>query len=54
MSSTVQTAQERRPANLAALQQRLQEMAASTKSPLPTTKEKPVALQGPVLVIRGK
>ncbi len=54
MSSAAQTAQERRPANLAALQQRLQEMAASTKPSLPTTKEKSVTLQGPVLVVRGK
>jgi hypothetical protein len=51
MTSTSQTAQEQRPANLAALQQRLQEMAANTK---PTTKERPVVMQRPVLVIRGK
>ena len=54
MSSTPQTAQEQRPANLAALQQRLQEIAASTKSSVPTTKERPVIVQGPVLVVRGK
>ena len=52
MSSTSQTAQEQRPANLAALHQRLQEMAASTKSSVPTPR--PVVVQGPVLVMRGK
>ena len=52
MSSTSQTPQERRPANLAALQQKLQEMAASTKSPAPTTR--PVIAHGPVIVVRGK
>jgi len=51
MISTFPTAQEQRPANLAALQQKLQEIAASTKS---TAKEKPLVVQGPVLVIRGK
>jgi len=51
MTSTFPTAQEQRPANLAALQQKLQEIAASRKS---ATKEKPVVAQGPVLVIRGK
>ena len=51
MSSTCQTSQEQRPANLAALQQRLQEMAASTK---PVTRERSIVLQGPVIVIRGK
>ena len=51
MISTSPTAQERQPANLAALQQRLQEMAASTRS---TAKERPVVIQGPVIVIRGK
>jgi len=45
------TAQEQRPANLAALQQKLQEMAVSTKS---VTKERPFAAEGPVIVIRGK
>ena len=52
MSRIPQTAQEQRPANLAALQQTLKELAASTKSPGP--KERSVVLQGPVLVIRGK
>jgi hypothetical protein len=42
---------EQRPVNLAALHQKLQEMAARTKS---TAKERPVVVQGPVLVIRGK
>ena len=50
MTSTPQTAQEQRPANLAVLHQKLREIAASTKS---TAKEGPV-VQGPVLVIRGK
>jgi hypothetical protein len=50
MISTSPTAQQQ-PANLTALQQRLQEMAASRKSSVPTTK--PV-MQGPVIVIRGK
>lgn len=54
MSSAFQTAQEQRPANLAALCQRLHEMAANTKLPTPTTKERPIAVQGPVLVVRGK
>ena len=54
MISTSQTAQEQRPANLAALHQTLKEMAASTKSAIPTTKERPVVIQGPVIVIRGK
>ncbi len=54
MSITSPTAQERRPANLAALYQTLKEMAASTKSSVPTTKERPILDQGPVLVIRGK
>ena len=53
MSSTAQTAQEQRPANLAALHQSLQEMAASTK-PMTTTNERPVTAQGPVPVVRGK
>ena len=52
MTSTSQAAQEQRPANLAVLYQRLQEMAASTKSSAATTR--PVTLQGPVLVVRGK
>ncbi len=52
MISTSPTAQEQRPANLAALHQKLQEIAASTKSSVPTAK--PVVVQGPVIVIRGK
>jgi len=51
MICTLQTAQEQQSANLAALHQKLLELAASTK---PATKEKPVIAQGPVLVIRGK
>src|SRR5208337_1844883 len=54
MSSTSQTAQERCPANLAALHQTLKKMFASTKSSGPTAKARPVVLQGPVIVIRGK
>ncbi|MGO9108113.1 MAG: hypothetical protein ACLP9L_02665 [Thermoguttaceae bacterium] len=54
MFSTCPTAQEQRPANIAALHQRLQEMAASTKSSAPKTKDMPVIVQGPVIVIRGK
>ena len=45
MSSTSQTAQEERPANLMALHETLKEMAARTM---------PVVVQGPVLVMRGK
>ena len=54
MSSTSPTAQEQRPADLAALHQKLQEIAANTKSSARTTKERPVIVRGPVLVIRGK
>ena len=54
MNSTCQAAQEQQPANLAALHQTLREMFASTKSAIPTTKERPVNKQGPVIVIRGK
>ena len=58
MSSTCQNAQEQRPANLAAnltaLHQTLKEMFASMKSAISTTKERPVIMQGPVIVIRGK
>jgi len=54
MSSTAQTAQEQRPANLTALHQRLQEMAASTKSLASVTKERPVNVQRPVIVVREK
>ena len=50
MTSTSQTAQ----TNLAALHRGLKEIAASTKSSVPTTKEKPVVVQGPVLVVKGK
>jgi hypothetical protein len=49
MISTSPTAQQQ-PANLTALQQRLQEMFARMK---PIT-ERPVVMQGPVIVIRGK
>ena len=52
MSRIPQTAQKQRPANLAALQQTLKELAAGTK--LSGPKERPVVLQGPVMVIRGK
>ena len=52
MNSTSQTAQELCQANFSALHQRLREMAASTKSSVPTPK--PVVFQGPVLVVRGK
>jgi hypothetical protein len=54
MSCTCQTSLAQRPANLAALHQRLQEIAASTKASIPTTKERPVVVQGTVLMIRGK
>lgn len=54
MSSTPQTAQEQRPANIAALRQLLQEMAANTKSSIPTDKERSAIVHGPVMVIRGK
>ena len=55
MSSTCQTAQEQRPrSNLTALHQTLREMFASTKSAIPTVKERPLVIQGPVIVIRGK
>ena len=54
MSSDLQTAQSQRPANLTALHQTLREMSAATKSSIPTTKERPVVIQGPVIVIRGK
>ncbi len=52
MISTFETTQERRPANLTALQQKLQELAASRKLPAPTTR--PPAIHGPVFVVRGK
>jgi hypothetical protein len=54
MSNPAQTAQEQHPANLAALRQRLQEMAANTKPPALTMQARPVIVQGPVIVIRGK
>jgi hypothetical protein len=54
MNSTCQTTQEQHPANLAALHQTLREMFAATKSAIPTIRERPVGLHGPVIVIRGK
>ncbi len=54
MSSTPQTAQEQRPANLTALHQTLREIAANTKSSVATAKERPVVIQGPVIVIKGR
>ncbi len=51
MTGTFQNSQERRPANLAALQQKLQEIAASLKS---TRQSKPVVVHGPVPVLKGK
>ncbi len=58
MSSTIQTAQEQRPANLAAnltaLNRTLKEMFARTKSAIPTTQARPLVIQGPVIVVRGK
>jgi hypothetical protein len=53
MSETFQPAQKRRPANLAALRQGLQEMVANRKLSA-TTKERPVIVQAPVMVVRGK
>ena len=50
MNTTCQTAQEQRPANLTALHQTLKEMFARTKS----VTERPVVVQGPVIVVRGK
>jgi hypothetical protein len=52
MICTSQTAQEQQSANLAALHQKLQEMFATTKSS--ATPTKPVVMQGPVIVVRGK
>ena len=52
MNSTVQTAHEQRPANLAALQKSLKELAA--KSSAPTTTARPVRAHELVLVVRGK
>jgi hypothetical protein len=54
MISTSPTAQGQRPANLTALHQTLKEMFASTKSSTPAIKERPVVVQGPVIVIREK
>jgi hypothetical protein len=54
MNRTPQAAQEQRPANLAALQQGLREIAASRKSSATTTKDRRVMPEGPVIVIRGK
>jgi len=53
MENTPQTAQDQRPANLAALHQSFKEMVANRKSPT-TTKESPVPVQGPVLLVNGK
>ncbi len=50
MSSTSQHPQDQRPANLVALHAALEEIAAKTKP----ASEKPVIVQGPVLVVRGK
>jgi hypothetical protein len=47
MTGNSQTVQ----ANLAALQQWLKEIAASPKS---TPQKKPILVQGPVLVLKGK
>ena len=47
-----QPAQERRPANLKALRQGLQEIAATRKAP--TTERKPLDFREPVMVVRGK
>jgi len=54
MRSNTPTVHDRRPANLAALQKSLNEMAAKTKPTDPTATRKPVVIQGPVLVIKGK
>jgi len=54
MTSTTSTAQEQRPANLIGLQRTLKEMFARTKSSIPTPQEKPVVVQTPVLVVKGK
>jgi len=48
MTDNSQTAQEQRPANLAALHQGLNEIAKSTPQ------QKPIIVQGPVLVLKGK
>jgi hypothetical protein len=50
MTCTFPIIQEQRPANLTALQQWLQEVAAKAKP----SKERPVILQEPVLVVKGK
>ena len=52
MVQTVKPAQERHPANLAALRKSFMEMLAHKKPP--TTEKKPLIIQEPVLVIRGK
>jgi hypothetical protein len=54
MSRTPPTTQNQLPANLAALQQSLQEFAVKINSAAPTTKEKPAICQGPFMVVRGK
>ena len=50
----IQPAQERLPANLKALRQGLQEIAATRKAPVPTAEKKPLVIQEPVMVVRGK
>ena len=51
MSNASPNVEEKRPANLTALQHDLKEMAARTR---PASKQRPGIVQGPVLVIRGK
>jgi hypothetical protein len=48
------TAVEQKLVNLAALQCSLKEMAAKIKSPDHPANDRPVEIQGPTLVIRGK
>jgi hypothetical protein len=52
MDSAHQPAQERLRANLKALRKGLQELAAGRKAP--TTEKKPLVIQEPVMVVRGK
>jgi ABC-type Zn uptake system ZnuABC Zn-binding protein ZnuA len=47
-------AKEQRLANLEALHKQLGELAAKKKSSVPTAKQRPVVVEGPVLVVRGK
>ena len=54
MSDNSPTTQERLAANLVALEQGSSAMAASVKSSAPAAKEKPVIIEAPVLVVRGK